>query len=133
MFLGISNQWQEFLMKPCRASEVSYQEKDEQIISTGVKNRKYVLPRRPQAKWMEPASTCSELVCSPGMLCDDSLSCSLIQRQVSGPSYGSRAWAGSFPFGSAPHLIPWRHRVLRAGRTHRCQFLGFIDKRLAVN
>ena len=91
-------------MKPCRASEVGYQEKDEQIISTGVKNRMHVLPRRSQGKWMEPASMCSELVCSPGMLWDNSLSCSLIQGQVSGRSYGSRAWAGSFPFGLAPHL-----------------------------
>lgn len=33
-------------MKHRRTSEVSYQEKDEQIISTGVKNKMYVLPRK---------------------------------------------------------------------------------------
>lgn len=45
-------------MKHRRTSEVSYQEKDEQIISTGVENKMYVLPRKPRGRWAEPASTC---------------------------------------------------------------------------
>ena len=45
-------------MKHYRTSEISYQEKDKQIISTVVKNKMYILPRKPQGKWMEPASMC---------------------------------------------------------------------------
>lgn len=93
-------------MKHHRTSEISYQEKDEQILSTVVKNKMYILPRKPQGKWMEPASTCVGSSSAARGCCVHRPPVSLPHPRAGVWSliWEPRAWAGRFPFGSAPHL-----------------------------